>query len=139
VRPRRNRRMQRRPLAKRNRHHRSAFVGRGASTGFLFDDPPTSQLYTLSLHDALPICMTPFKNTKGTVGEGGFRVPALIRWPGRVKPGTVENGLFSGLDWFPTLLAAAGNPNITDQLLNGVKLGDRTYKNHLDGYNQMDL
>ena len=83
--------------------------------------------------------MTPFKNTKGTVGEGGFRVPALIRWPGRIKPGSVENGIFSGLDWFPTLTAAAGNPNITDQLLKGVKLGDRTYKNHLDGYDQMDL
>jgi arylsulfatase A-like enzyme len=83
--------------------------------------------------------MTPFKNTKGTVGEGGFRVPAIIRWPGVVKPGTVENGIFSGLDWLPTLAAAAGNPNITDQLLKGVQLGDRTYKNHLDGYNQMDL
>ena len=83
--------------------------------------------------------MTPFKNTKGTVGEGGFRVPAIIRWPGQVKPGSVENGIFSGLDWLPTLMAAAGNPNITDQLLKGVQLGDRTYKNHLDGYNQMDL
>jgi arylsulfatase len=83
--------------------------------------------------------MTPFKATKGTVFEGGFRVPAIIRWPGMIKPGTVENGLFSGLDWFPTLVAAAGNPNITEQLLKGVKLGDREYKNHLDGYNQMDL
>jgi arylsulfatase len=83
--------------------------------------------------------MTPFKATKGTVFEGGFRVPAIIRWPGHVKPGTVENSIFSGLDWFPTLVAAAGNPDITDQLLKGVKLGDRTYKNHLDGYNQMDL
>ncbi len=83
--------------------------------------------------------MTPFKATKGTVMEGGFRVPCLVRWPGHIKPGTVENGIFSGLDWFPTLLAAAGNPNITDELLKGVKLGDRTYKNHLDGYNQLDL
>ena len=83
--------------------------------------------------------MTPFKATKGTVFEGGFRVPAIIRWPGMVKPGTVENGLFSGLDWYPTLVAAAGNPNITEQLLKGVRLGDRDYKNHLDGYNQMDL
>ena len=83
--------------------------------------------------------MTPFKNTKGTVGEGGFRVPCIIRWPGVVRPGTVENGIISGLDWFPTLLAAAGNPNITEQLLRGVQLGDRSYKNHLDGYNQMDL
>jgi arylsulfatase len=83
--------------------------------------------------------MTPFKATKGTVYEGGFRVPAIIRWPGKVKPGTVQNGLFSGLDWLPTLAAAAGNPDITQQLLQGAKLGDRTYKNHLDGYNQMDL
>jgi arylsulfatase A-like enzyme len=83
--------------------------------------------------------MTPFRATKGTVFEGGFRVPAIIRWPGQIKPGSVENGIFSGLDWLPTLAAAAGNPNITDQLLQGAKLGDRTYKNHLDGYNQMDL
>jgi arylsulfatase A-like enzyme len=83
--------------------------------------------------------MTPFRATKGTVFEGGFRVPCLARWPGQIKPGTVENGIFSGLDWLPTLAAAAGNPNITEQLLQGVKLGDRTYKNHLDGYNQMDL
>ena len=83
--------------------------------------------------------MTPFRATKGTVFEGGFRVPCLIRWPGKIKPGTVENGIFSGLDWLPTLADAAGNPDITQQLLKGVKLGDRTYKNHLDGYDQMDL
>jgi arylsulfatase A-like enzyme len=83
--------------------------------------------------------MTPFKATKGTSYEGGFRVPAIIRWPGRIKPGSVENGIFSGLDWFPTLTAAAGNPNITDQLLKGVTLEGRTYKNHLDGYNQVDM
>ncbi len=83
--------------------------------------------------------MTPFRATKGTVFEGGFRVPCIIRWPGRIKPGSVENGLFSGLDWFPTLCAAAGNPNITQQLLQGVTLNGRNYKNHLDGYNQMDL
>ena len=83
--------------------------------------------------------MTPFRATKGTVFEGGFRVPAIIRWPGKVKPGTVQNGIFSGLDWLPTLAAAAGSPDITDQLLKGVKLGDRTYKNHLDGFDQTDL
>jgi arylsulfatase A-like enzyme len=83
--------------------------------------------------------MTPFRATKGTVFEGGFRVPAIIRWPGKIKPGTVENGIFSGLDWLPTLAAAAGNPNITEQLLKGAQLGERTYKNHLDGYNQLDL
>jgi arylsulfatase A-like enzyme len=83
--------------------------------------------------------MTPFKGTKGTSFEGGFRVPAIIRWPGHVKPGSVENGIFSGLDWFPTLLHAAGNPDITNQLLKGVQLGDRSYKNHLDGYDQTAL
>lgn len=83
--------------------------------------------------------MTPFKATKGTVMEGGFRVPAIIRWPGQIKPGTVQNGIFSGLDWLPTLAAAAGNPDIKDQLLQGVELEGRTYTNHLDGYNQMDL
>ncbi len=82
---------------------------------------------------------TPFKGTKGMPTEGGFRVPCLVRWPGHVKPGTVENGIFSGLDWFPTLVAAAGNPDVTSKLLKGVQLGDRTYKNHLDGYNQLDL
>ena len=66
-------------------------------------------------------------------------MPAIIRWPGHIKPGAVENGIFSGLDWLPTLAAAAGNSDITDQLLKGVTLGGREYKNHLDGYNQMDL
>lgn len=83
--------------------------------------------------------MTPFKATKGTTFEGGFRVPAIIRWPGHVKPGVIENGVFSGLDWLPTLADAAGNPNIADQLLKGVTLGGRAYKNHLDGYDQMDV
>ncbi len=83
--------------------------------------------------------MTPFKATKGTVFEGGFRVPCIARWPGHIKPGTVQNGIFSGLDWFPTLCAAAGDPDITARLLKGVQLGDRSYKNHLDGYNQLDL
>jgi arylsulfatase len=83
--------------------------------------------------------MTPFKSTKGTVYEGGFRVPAIIRWPGHVKPGTVENGIFSGLDWLPTFAAIAGRPNIKEELLKGVTIGDRTYKNYLDGYDQTPL
>jgi arylsulfatase len=82
--------------------------------------------------------LTPFAQCKGTVMEGGFRVPCIVRWPGQVPADSVQNGIFSGLDWFPTFLAAAGNPDITDQLLKGVTLGDRTYKNHLDGYNQLD-
>ena len=88
---------------------------------------------------------TPFAQSKGTVLEGGFRVPCLLRWPGHVPADSVQNGIFSGLDWLPTFVAAAGNPNVTEELLKGktndllkgVKLGDRTYKNHLDGYNQM--
>ena len=76
---------------------------------------------------------------KGTIYEGGFRAPAMIRWPGQVPAGKVENGIISGLDWFPTLVAAAGNPNIIDELKKGKKIGDRTYKIHLDGYNQMDM
>jgi arylsulfatase A-like enzyme len=83
--------------------------------------------------------MTPFRGTKGTVYEGGFRCPAIISWPGHVPAGTIENGIISGLDWFPTLVAAAGNPNIIDQLLKGINLGGTTYKNHLDGYDQTDL
>ena len=80
---------------------------------------------------------TPFAQCKGTTMEGGFRVPCIARWPGHIPADSVQNGIFSGLDWFPTFLAAAGNPDITEQLLKGVKLGDRTYKNHLDGYNQL--
>src|SRR5207342_1931221 len=82
---------------------------------------------------------TPFAGGKGTAMEGGFRVPALLRWPGKVPAGKVENGLISGLDWFPTLVAAAGNPNIAEELKKGKQIGDRTYKCHLDGYNQMDM
>ena len=82
---------------------------------------------------------TPFAQSKGTVLEGGFRVPAILRWPGHVPADTVQNGIFSGLDWLPTFVAAAGNPNITEELLKGKTIGDRTYKNHLDGYNQMAL
>ena len=82
---------------------------------------------------------TPFAGGKGTVLEGGFRSPCIVRWPGKVPAGKVENGIFSGLDWFPTFVAAAGNPNIADELKKGKQLGDRTYKVHLDGYNQLDL
>ena len=80
---------------------------------------------------------TPFAQSKGTVLEGGFRVPCLLRWPGHVPADSVQNGIFSGLDWLPTFVAVAGNPNITEELLKGKTIGDRTYKNHLDGYNQM--
>jgi arylsulfatase len=82
---------------------------------------------------------TPFAGGKGTAMEGGFRVPCILRWPGRTPAGKVENAIMSGLDWFPTLVAAAGNANIADELKKGKQLGDRNYKVHLDGYNQTDL
>ena len=82
---------------------------------------------------------TPFKGAKGMTTEGGFRVPMIVRWPGRIPAGKVENGIMSGMDWFPTLVAAAGNPDIVSELKKGTKLGNRKYKVHLDGYNQLDM
>jgi arylsulfatase A-like enzyme len=81
--------------------------------------------------------MTPFRSEKNTNWEGAFRVPCMIRWPGHIKPGEVSNEIVSGLDWFPTLLAAAGDPGITDKLLTGLAAGGKTFKVHLDGYNQI--
>ena len=78
---------------------------------------------------------TPFRNEKNSNWEGGFRVPCVIRWPGVIKPGTVVNDIGSHEDMLPTLLAAVGNPNIADELLQGKKVGDTTFKVHLDGYN----
>jgi arylsulfatase A-like enzyme len=82
---------------------------------------------------------TPFAGGKGTALEGGFRVPALLRWPGKVPAGKVENGIFSGMDWFPTFVTAAGNPNVTAELLKGKQMGGQNYKVHLDGYDQTAL
>jgi len=83
---------------------------------------------------------TPFAGGKGTALEGGFRVPAIIRWPGKVPTGKIENGIVSGLDWFPTFVAAAGyRGDIAADLRKGTQFGDRNYKVHLDGYNQMDM
>src|SRR4029453_5532976 len=70
---------------------------------------------------------TPFAGGKGTALEGGFRVPCLLRWPGKVPAGKTENGLMSGLDWFPPFVAAAGDPNIGAELKQGKSLGDRSY------------
>lgn len=83
--------------------------------------------------------MTPFAGAKGTVLEGGMRVPMIARWPGKIPAGTVSNGIMSGLDWFPTFLAAAGDKNIVDELKNGKSLGDHNFKVHLDGYDQTNL
>jgi arylsulfatase A-like enzyme len=83
--------------------------------------------------------MSPFRSEKDSNWEGAFRVPAMVRWPGHIKPGSVSNDIFSGLDWFPTLLAAAGDTTVKDRLLKGwqAKSGGLTYKVHLDGYNQL--
>ena len=80
----------------------------------------------------------PFRGEKGTTWEGGVRVPMLIRWPGHIAPGTVLNGVQSHEDIFVTLAAAAGLPDLKDKLLKGYKMGDTTYKVHLDGYNNLD-
>jgi len=80
---------------------------------------------------------TPFRSEKNTNWEGAFRVPCLIRWPGRIQPGSVSNDIVSGLDWLPTLMAAAGDPDIKDKLLKGYQVGSKTAKVHLDGYNQL--
>ena len=81
--------------------------------------------------------MTPFRSEKNTNWEGAYRVPAMVKWPGKIKPGAVANGIVSHLDWMPTLLAAAGAPDVKEKLLAGYKAGNVTYKVHLDGYNML--
>ncbi len=80
---------------------------------------------------------TPFRSEKDTNWEGAFRVPALVRWPGHIKAGEISNQIVSGLDWFPTLLAAAGDTDIKEKLLKGTTIGGNQFKVHLDGYNQL--
>ena len=79
--------------------------------------------------------MTPFRNEKNSNWEGAYRVPATVRWPGKIKPGSVSNEIISHLDWLPTLLAMAGVPDVKEKLLSGYTAGKETYKVHLDGYN----
>jgi arylsulfatase A-like enzyme len=81
--------------------------------------------------------MTPFRNEKASNWEGAYRVPAMVRWPGHIRPGTVLNGLFSHNDWFVTLLSAAGEPAVADKLREGTDLGGTRYKVHLDGHDQL--
>jgi arylsulfatase len=82
---------------------------------------------------------TPFRSEKNSNWEGGYRVPAVIRWPNVVKPQTEINGIFSSEDWAPTLMAACGQPDITQKLLDGYSPDGKTFKVHLDGYDQRDL
>jgi len=79
--------------------------------------------------------MTPFRNEKNSNWEGAYRVPSLARWPGKFPAGIVSNEIMSHMDWLPTLLAAAGEPDIVDKLKAGHKAGEKTFKVHLDGYN----
>lgn len=79
----------------------------------------------------------PFKGEKGATWEGSFRAPAVVRWSRVIKPGTVVNDIMSHEDWMPTLLAAAGDPDVKQKLLKGLKAADKTFKNHLDGYKFM--
>ena len=79
--------------------------------------------------------MTPFRSEKNSNWEGAYRVPAMVRWPGQIKPGSVSNEIVSHLDFLPTLLAIAGDTQVTEKLLKGYKVGDMTYKVYLDGYN----
>ena len=81
--------------------------------------------------------MTPFRSEKNTNWEGAFRVPGMVRWPGKIKAGSVSNQMISHMDWLPTILAAAGEPAIKDKLLQGHQVDDKTFKVHLDGYNQL--
>lgn len=81
--------------------------------------------------------MTPFRSEKNTNWEGAFRVPCMIRWPGHIKAGSISNGIVSGLDWCPTLLATAGEPDMKDKLLKGHEAAGKTFKVHLDGFNQL--
>jgi arylsulfatase len=79
--------------------------------------------------------MTPFRSEKNSNWEGAYRVPCMVRWPGKIKPGSVSNQIVSHLDWLPTLLAIGGNDQVVPKLLAGEKVGDATYKVHLDGFN----
>jgi arylsulfatase A-like enzyme len=81
---------------------------------------------------------SPFRGEKNENWEGGYRVPCAIRWPGVIAPGTVNNDIFSHEDMLPTIMAAAGVPDVKEQLLKGMKVGDKTFKVHLDGYNITD-
>ncbi len=79
--------------------------------------------------------MTPFRSEKNTNWEGAYRVPGMVRWPGKIKPGQVSNEMVSHLDWLPTLVALGGDSQVKDKLAKGYKAGDMTYKVHLDGDN----
>jgi arylsulfatase A-like enzyme len=93
--------------------------------------PTTDRTQTLGTDGAT----TPFRSEKNTNWESAFRVPYLIRWPGKIRAGSVSNEIVSHHEWMPTLVAAAEMPDLKERLLAGYTVGDRTFKVHLDGYN----
>ena len=92
-------------------------IGEADNTIFVFTTDNGAEVFTWPDGG-----MTPFRGTKGMATEGGFRVPCIVRWPGKIKPARVENGIFSGQDWYPTLVAAAGDADIKEKLKKGLKL-----------------
>ncbi len=107
-----------------------------ADNTLLFYSTDNGPHYNTRPHAASP----PFRGEKNTNWEGGWRVPAFVRWPGKIEAGTVTNGIASHMDWLPTFLAAAGEPDIKQELLKGdVESLGRTYKVHLDGYNLLPM
>ncbi|PCI07408.1 MAG: arylsulfatase [Flavobacteriaceae bacterium] len=81
--------------------------------------------------------INPFRGEKNTNWEGGWRTPSMVRWPGHIEAGSISNEIMSGMDWLPTFLAVAGNNNVKEELLKGKKVGNKTFKVHLDGYNML--
>lgn len=83
--------------------------------------------------------MTPFRSEKNSTWEGGYRIPMMVRWPGQIPAGVISNGIISLQDWLPTLLAAAGQPDVKERLLEGYTIGETTYQVHIDGFNQLPM
>src|SRR5215218_7003659 len=81
---------------------------------------------------------TPFRGEKNSNWEGAYRIPMMVRWPGQIEAGSISNGMFSLQDWLPTLLAAAGVPDVSEQLLTGYRAGDKEFRTHIDGFDQLD-
>jgi arylsulfatase A-like enzyme len=115
----------------------------GADTGLRAEDPTIAELLKplgyatgqFGMNSWPDGAMTPFRSEKDTNWEGAFRVPEMIRWPGKIPPGVVSNEIVSHHDWLPTLLAAAGEPDIVEKLKAGHSIGDTTYRVHIDGFN----
>lgn len=113
----------------------------GAPQGFRAEDPSTAELLKPLGYRTGQFGKNHFGDRDEhlpTIWEGAYRVPAMVRWPGKVEAGSVCNGIVSHLDWLPTLLAAAGEPEIKQKLLDGHPVGNKTFKIHLDGYNMLD-